>query len=258
MIYGDNDMKEFILKHLGGITSSSRFAYLPKDIFEVEDITALDVAVLSTIAVHSICVHEQYVYNGTNPRVIMGLLGMTNHSNGKNLAKINSTIRRLVSFGLLDVEDGFASGMYNYTLKVGDKKHFALLPIDGYYAIVNYGSKASHIISLLSIYASIVSGIYQPIKLRGAKEQYVDPYKPCMNYRSSATIGKCVGMVRQTAVKYIDELVKLGVIVRVRTNIDGAKNMITYLSTKEFAQYMYKSLLFKIDNLTVIGIYPEK
>ncbi len=33
--------------------------------------------------------------------------------------------------------------------------------------------------------------------------------------------------------------------------------MITYLSTKEYAQYMYKSLLFKIDN-SHIGIYPEK
>lgn len=258
MIYGDNDMKEFIAKHLGGITSSSRFAYLPKDIFEVEDINVLDVAVVSAIAVHSIRVKEKYVYNGSNPKIIMALLGMTNHTNGKNLAKVNTSIRKLVSLGLLEVEDNFAHGLYNYSLTIGDTKHFALLPVDGYYTIIGSDFPVSYTISLLAVYASIVSGLYQPIKLRGAKEQYVDQYKPCINYRSNETIGKLVGISRKTVAKYIDELVKLGVIVRVRANIDGAKNMITYLSTKEFAQYMYKSLLFKIDNLTVIGIYTEK
>lgn len=258
MIYGDTDMKQFLIEHLGGITSSSRFAYLPKDIFEVEDINVLDVAVVSTIAVHSICVKEKYVYNGSNPRVIMGLLGMTNHANGKNLAKVNASIRKLVSLGLLEVEDNFAHGFYNYTLTTGGKKHFALLPVDGYYTIIGSGFPVSYTISLIAVYTSIVSGLYQPIKLRGSKEQYVDQYKPCMNYRSNETIGKLVGISRKTVAKYIDELVKIGVIVRVRVNIDGAKNMITYLSTKEFAQYMYKSLLFKIDNLTVIGIYLEK
>lgn len=258
MIYGDNDMKQLIKKQFKGITSSSRFAYLPKSIFDEEGIGVLDLAVFATIAVHSVYTNGSYVFYSSNARHILSLLGMTNHANGKNLAKVNASIKKLLDLNLITSSQCKEKHYYNYTLAPDAKDHFAMLPIDGYYSIIRMGDGSSKTISLLAVYVAIVGGIYQPKKISGAKEQYTDPYKYCMNYRTYENIGSYIDMGRVTVGKYIDELVKRGIIVRVRASVKGAKNMITYLSTKEFAQYMYKSLLFKIDNLTVIGIYPEK
>lgn len=258
MIYGDNDMKQLIKKQFKGITSPSRFAYLPKAIFEVEDISALDLAVFSTIAVHCVYTNDSYVFYSSNARHILSLLGMTNHPNGKNLAKVNTSLKKLLDLNLITSSPCKEKHYSDYTLVPDFREHFAMLPIDGYYSIVKTGNGDSKTISLLAVYVAIVGGIYQPKKISGAKEQYVDPYKYCINYRTYENIGSYINMGRVTVGKYIDKLVKRGIIVRVRASVKGAKNMITYLSTKEYAQYMYKSLLFKIDNLTVIGIYPEK
>lgn len=258
MIYGDNDMKQFVKKHFKGIASSSRFAYLPKSIFEVDDISALDLVVFATIAVHSVYTNGSYVFYSSNAKHILSLIGMTNHSNGKNLAKVNASIKKLLDLNLISCSQCKEKSYYDYALVLDDKERFSVLPIDGYYSILRSGSIDSQTISLLAVYVTIVGGIYQPKKISGVKEQYVDPYKHCINYRTNENIGSYINMGRVTVGKYIDELVKRGIIVRVRASVKGAKNMITYLSTKEFAQYMYKSLLFKIDNFTVIGIYPEK
>lgn len=258
MIYGDNDMKQFIKKQFKGITSSSRFAYLPKTIFEIEDISALDLAVFSTIAIHCVYTNDSYVFYSSNARHILSLLGMTNHSNGKNLTKVNASLKKLLDLNLITSSPCKEKNYFDYTLVPDFRGHFAMLPIDGYYSIVKMGDGSSKTISLLAVYVAIVGGIYNPKKISGSKEQYTDPYKYCINYRTYENIGSYINMSRVTVGKYIDELVNRGIIVRVRVNVSGAKNKLTYLSTKEYAQYMYKSLLFKIDNLTVIGIYPEK